>query len=369
MATDTGFKCICPAGTLDESGDGSRCTMGDRCDNPIVIDPAAVAVTLPALRLEWDTSKNGNHASFPPSTCPGAPMGGGAQSNDTIYSITPLATGNYTFTLSPSTFEGFVYVADNCGMPIQNCLGGAQTLGSTRVKLMANTTYYVFVDGAGINAMTGGAFALDVIRDPVQIDVTSVLTQDTVLNDSEGKLDPTQDPMDIHLNYLATESAMKALDSSGGVPDDAFFAATKDNPNVQLHWDNASDGPNARAIHPNQGPTTFSFDVPEHSYEHFQVYMVSTDGDSTVDFTLTYSDNSSDMQKMVVRDWFFPPEANATLLVAGLRQVSSSGPNLNAGATISAVNLKTDPSKILSKVVIWKEPGAQSIVFFGASAW
>jgi hypothetical protein len=199
--------------------------------------------------------------------------------------------------------------------------------------------------------------------------VSSALIHDTVLNNGSGSLDATQDGMDGSGYMLPTQSA--AIEVGGadaaGLPEDAFFPADANHPDVRLHWTNADNGPNSRVM---KAPgDSFSFAVRPRIYIQVQIYALSTHGTSIVEFTLHYSDGSTTLRKVTFPDWLTDPAASGQFfLVNGLDRYKTGSFQSNHDCAISGVNLDPDQQKILVSVTV-AQPVTDWFVFYGATAW
>jgi hypothetical protein len=364
------FTCACKPG---DNGDGKKCSTSDSCPSPIALDPAKLP-----LSVTGDTTGGAPNASYGSSACPGARNSAGSASNDVVYSFTPTASHSYTFTLSSASFDSALYIVSDCTKIDTTCLGASNSACSVNctesltAPLTAGTTYFIVVDGSSNLTNEAGPYTLVIAAGASQVDVSSVLTDDTVVNNGAGAMDLQQVTMDNNANALATQSAATALGGAGasGLPDNGFFPADANHPDVQLHWDNASNGPNSRVVPP--GGPAFSFPMAPAAYTQLQVYMLSTEGTSSVVFTLTYSDASTELRDIQLNDWFDDPSPPSQFfLIDGLDRASILGDAIDAAhdPAISGINLNPNPSKTLTSVKAALTPGGGWLVFYGATAW
>src|SRR5262249_49431920 len=114
--TPTGFACKCPGNTFDVNKDGTKCTTGDSCAMPTVVDPK----TLP-VAVAGNTQDGGAHYGFGQGACPGSSKANGAASKDKVYSLTPLTTGNYEIRLT-AAFDSVLYVVSDCASIASSCV-------------------------------------------------------------------------------------------------------------------------------------------------------------------------------------------------------------------------------------------------------
>ncbi|MDB4938068.1 MAG: uncharacterized protein JWP87_5040, partial [Labilithrix sp.] len=221
-------------------------------------------------------------------------------------------------------------------------------------------------------AGSGTTCAPKSIDNPIQIDVRALLTVDTVLNNgAPGGLDPLQDSIDGTGYKMVTQSAADQLRPGKvnyGLPDNAIFAKDANHPALHLTWDNADNGFNSRIVKTNE---TFTIPVPETTYTGFQVYMVSSEGPSSMQFTLNYSDGTTDVRNVTFNDWFNDPAGAGTFYVIdGLDRVGAG----NAydpvhDPDLVGANLSPNAAKTLTSVVVKHLTSNGWFVFFGAAAW
>jgi hypothetical protein len=232
------------------------------------------------------------------------------------------------------------------------------------------------VDGSGpLDVAVDGSGPLDVatpdggivFSNPVQIDVSSVLTADTVATTTLADA-AALTFMDLTGNDLVTQSKASQLYGTGvGLPDNALFAANAVHPQVRLSWTNASNGSNSRVV---KDTTPFTFSVPPRAYGQLQIYALSTEGSTTANFTVTYSDNTTNGGTAVtIADWFNPPTAGQFSLVTGLDRIRNGTSVSNGGAAIFGVNLNPDMSKAVKQVTIARVDPGGFLVFYGAAGW
>ena len=162
--TPGSYSCSCNMGFV---GDGEQCwdpsVQGESCVNPIVIS-------------SFPFGESGNTSNFNPdlsygdNVCPGEFIGQGGGSPEVVYSFTPMSTGNYRFDLSGS-YGVNLYIVTDCSMIDGNtCLGADSRFSNGNVNLTVNMTamqtYYIVVDGSGINANRSGGYVLSGVQVP-----------------------------------------------------------------------------------------------------------------------------------------------------------------------------------------------------------
>jgi hypothetical protein len=184
-------------------------------------------------------------------------------------------------------------------------------------------------------------------------------------------MDMVQAPMDASNYDLITQTAANAKSAGlNGLPDDAVFPANADHPKIHLGWSNASDGPNSRVV---KMGGTFNIKVPSDTYTQLQVYALSTEGKSTIQFTLNYADLSTDVQTIVFGDWYDDPApAGQFFIVNGLNRIGGAPAqtvDFAADPAIAGVNLSPNPAKTLVSVDVNHLVSGGWFVFYGAAGW
>ena len=149
----------------------------------------------------------------------------------------------------------------------------------------------------------------------LQFDVSGVLNSDVVVNRVRAHVDTSQQPIDspafgqTNFSFLTQTAAAVALGGNGnGLPDDAFFPANQDHPEVQLHWRNYDYGNNARRL---SRPGQFIVDVPNLNYESLHLFAVSGQGSSDFRVHFRYEDGVFVSNRRQVPDWFDDPVATS----------------------------------------------------------
>jgi hypothetical protein len=198
--------------------------------------------------------------------------------------------------------------------------------------------------------------------------VTALLTDDTVINNGMGAIDPTQDAMDGSGFDLATQSVVTSKSGTLGLPNDGTFPADANHPQLHLGWNNANDGPNSRILLP--GDTVW-FEVPKETYAGLQIYALSTEGGALAQITLTYGDQSTDVRNINFGDWASasaPP--SVFVLASGLNRIGNAKVIDPTVVYMAGANLSPDPSKKVMMVGVSNTPGNTGrIVFYGAAGW
>ena len=371
-----GVICKCPAGTVDVNGNGSSCLpVGQGCGQAIAVSPASLPVT-----VMGSTTAGSSHYGFAAGACPGVAGPVGAASNDIAYSFTPTTSGGYVFTLTGSGFDSALYVVTDCAAVGASCLGAVDNACSgcaepLSVTLTAGTKYFIIVDGSSDAVNAEGQYSLQIkpaksFTNPLQIDVSALLVDDTIVNNGVGVLDATQVPMDGSGYDLLTAAVGKQLGGANavGLPNNATFAADANHPLVHLGWDNSNDGPNSRVV---KSGFSFTLPVPVDTYAQLQVYGLSTEGTSSMQFTLTYSDATTDIRNITFPDWYTDPApAGQFFLINGLDRIGAGLVfDSSKDPAVAGVNLNPNPAKTLVSVFVNHLASNGWFTFYGSTGW
>jgi len=141
--------------TYDTSGCTAAPPPGDDCASAGVIPVASLPVS-----LAGDTTGMTDDYATGGGDCPGMGNNEGGGSADVVYEITPAAGGVYTFTYTPTGYDGSIYIVTDCADIGNTCVEGSEDgdapgdLEVLDASLTAGTTYYVIVDG-GYNGQEG----------------------------------------------------------------------------------------------------------------------------------------------------------------------------------------------------------------------
>jgi hypothetical protein len=209
------------------------------------------------------------------------------------------------------------------------------------------------------------------VNQPAEFDLSSLLNADVVMNTTDPLTGPNTEKtaMDASAYVLMTQSYASAEFAGGsGLPDSGFFPANGDHPAVQLYTTNAGDTLNARFSGTDGDAYTIA--VPERPYNQVQIYATSTEGSTTVTFTLHYDDGTTDTRTIAIADWFTdPPNPGQSYLIDGLDRHSIADGLTDPAhdPAIFVVNLNPDPSKALTSVDVSKPAASSRLIVFAAT--
>jgi len=243
-------------------------------------------------------------------------------------------------------------------------------------------------DGGSEDAPAFDAFGFDAgdqdggftFADPLQIDVSSILTIDTVGSSAAGgaalltaTVPGALTAMDGSGYDFYTTTLGTANSVTGGLPPTGLIPASgTQNPAVQLYFSDTSTAANSVLLNgkvPNNAET-LSFPVPAFSYTNLQIYGTSTEGASTLAVKLTYSDTSTSTTSVTIPDWGSSDEvvAPAFVLVGSLGRLGSGTFEGNPSFALYGANLSPIVAKSVASVTL-THSGAGRFVFYGATAW
>jgi hypothetical protein len=211
---------------------------------------------------------------------------------------------------------------------------------------------------------------------PLQVDLSSIFNADTVANSSaQGKSYPPLVSMDgSGYDYMSEAVAVANGDTNAGIPDDGFYAADADHPDVQLAFSDLGVGPNSVLMNaPSPMVLTVTFPIVATSYSTVQLYATSTEGSSSVTVTLTYSDTSTDVTSVIVPDWGQSSSAAAPVFVvqSDLSRFSMTDPtDFSDDFALYGITTVANPAKTLASVTVTVAGGETNrFILYGATAY
>ena len=179
-------------------------------------------------------------------------------------------------------------------------------------------------------------------------------------------------------NGFATKAVamMKSPNNvANALPDDGFFPADANHPDLFLNFSNAADAtsPQNHLVKPMVGatpPETFSFPVPAATYSKLFLFFHGADGGTTVKITANYADATTDVTMATILDFgdgsVPPANGNVFVLVGNLAKwtktttIAEAGNHNIFGVTVLPM------AKTLSMVKVERGP-AGFLVFWGAT--
>jgi len=212
----------------------------------------------------------------------------------------------------------------------------------------------------------------------VNFSVSSVLTDDVIVNRTGGVTDTTQTAIDGNSNALITQSFASYAFPSGvvglpsGLPDSGLFEPNLIHygPPMQLNYNNNNNGNNARLIKNSTG--SFSFNTNPNNYNEIHVALLSTQGSSNVRLTFNYTDGSTETSSVAtVPDWYdeVTPNNDIYYLTDGLDRSKSDGTGYERAQDPALFGLRFVPNanKVLNSITVEKTTSSGYLSFFGAT--
>ena len=165
------------------------------------------------------------------------------------------------------------------------------------------------------------------VQEGSAIDVSSILTDDAIVNRTAGAIDTDQTDLGQSGFALVTDSAARALSSGGrGLPDDGFFSAGEFHPDIQLVYRNDDNNQNALSLPEPQSSATIAVTATAASEVHFAVTAIG--GFANMQFELLdIEGNVLSSEVISVPDWQSEIADNSQryTLIDGLNRVSHDG--------------------------------------------
>ncbi|HEV3062791.1 MAG TPA: putative Ig domain-containing protein, partial [Vicinamibacterales bacterium] len=243
------------------------------------------------------------------------------------------------------------------------------------------------VEGLERRALLAAAVVQSPPPPVVQFDISSVANADVIITKpAGGAVDTDQTSVDRNISggdwSMFTQSAASALKPASdpvatGLPDNGFFPANAFHPDVQLSFNNQTDGNNVRRADVDGlvAPVSqfaFTLNVPQNNYTDLHVFLTSGHGQSVFNLKLNYSDGSSTTSTATtVPDWFFPVSNSSSQynLITGMdrEKANLTGYQDANAATIFGFHFAVDSSKVLQSFSVTPMTVQGSIVFFGAT--
>jgi hypothetical protein len=232
---------------------------------------------------------------------------------------------------------------------------------------------------SGPSAPTGTARPLgtDVYEDTsktVQFDVSPLLNARSVTTFLNGELITWNKGVDDSWSGLATRAAADKMGSVDKIafPDDGTFAANPFHPLVVLHFSNAdANGNQVRFTHRNAADS-YSFDVEAHHYAHLSLFFMSAFGSSELTAEILYHDQFSETRTFSIEDWAvnFTETEDRFILSSDLAKWGDQNTELEPdNHYLTGINLKPDPTRRVSRIIIRKPASESTLTFWGASGY
>ena len=210
---------------------------------------------------------------------------------------------------------------------------------------------------------------------PIQVPLGSIFNVDTVANSAtNGQSYPPLVSMDGSGYDFLTESVAEAnFDDGAGLPSDGYFPSDADHPNAQLAFNDSGTGPNSVILNAPPSPVlSVTFPLTATPLGALQLYLTSTEGQSSVTVTLNYSDGSSTPASFTVPDWFNSSQAVSPVFVvqSGLSRFSMlGGDDFREGAALYGASVVVNSAKALASVTVGTTASGGRLVLYGATAY
>ena len=209
----------------------------------------------------------------------------------------------------------------------------------------------------------------------VDFDVSVNFNTDTVVNtdpDPPTPFDEDNDPVGNPATNFAfltqSAAAAAACPTPAGLPDNGFFLANADHPDVHLAYNNAFSFNNTRR---SNGPETYSIVTPVNNYTNVHVFLASGDGNTNVTVTLHYLPGPVATNLIIVPSWLASPAPPAYALFDGGDRIPPDAPFVCDDANTVAMfgfNLTADPTRLLSGIDIARTDSTTAVLnFYGAT--
>ena len=209
-------------------------------------------------------------------------------------------------------------------------------------------------------------------QQPVDFSVTTLFNTDPIVNrdpDPPTPFDEENNAVSGNFAFLTQSAAVAAgCPTPAGLPDDGFFPANADHPDVHLSFSDQLSFPNARR---SNGPEGYSVVPPANFYSNVHVFFVSSSASSIAMVTMNYASGPGTSSFFVVPGWFDPPSPPAYLLFDGGDRISPIEPFVCDDANAVAIfgfNLPVDPLRMLLRLDIDRtDTNSVGQIFFGAT--
>src|SRR5687768_15753831 len=206
-------------------------------------------------------------------------------------------------------------------------------------------------------ALLIGLTAVRVSAQPVDFSVSLLLNTDTIVNmdpDPPTPFDEDNDPVgNVATNFaLLTQSAAVAAGcpSPVGLPDNGFFPANADHPDVHLSYENQSSGLNTRR---SSGAETYSIITPANNYSDVHFFFTSGSGNTNATVTLRYLSGPPAPTSFTVPSWVGPAIPPAYHLFDGGDRLPPDEPFVCDDANTTAIygyDVPADPTRLLASI-------------------
>jgi hypothetical protein len=206
----------------------------------------------------------------------------------------------------------------------------------------------------------------------VQLPVDGLLDGRPVSTLTGGAVVPWTTGLDKDDAFMTMAAAASLHETGPALPDDGFFPANAEHPEVRLHFSNAAAATSPQA-HLVTAVGSFEIAVPTATYATISLFLTGSYGDAPLAVKLTYADQTTTTTTFTLPDWGTgaalpkgPPRFFN--LIAGLHKWNKAGASLDTPShTITGVALTPSPDRALTTVEITKTTAAPWLTFWGAT--
>lgn len=223
---------------------------------------------------------------------------------------------------------------------------------------------------AAITLAVPAARALEV----VQIDFSPHFNGDAIINGvGLFAVDQEQDGLDPLPDGWSYPTQSTACTNT--VPDNAFFPANADHPDVQLGWANDDDGDNAWQTGSGQAGTSITVDLPDGKYGQIHLFVGADLGGPGLNLTLHYATGDPGQASWTGLPWYLGGGPGGGYVLAGglSRGRWSSGlGHLDCNNTLTVTLIgrafAVDPTRDLVSISLERVGDTGRLSVFGATA-
>ncbi|HMD68302.1 MAG TPA: hypothetical protein VKF42_05425 [Chitinivibrionales bacterium] len=221
---------------------------------------------------------------------------------------------------------------------------------------------------AGVAVCGIGFWGVASAADTVQVDIKSLLNARAVSTFSNGKIYTWTMGIDgggggdgyvthsvaVHLNYTGHT-----------LPDSALYPANANHPKMLLNFSNAdSTDPQTHYLKNND---SVSFSVPQGNYSKIYLALTSSEGSTTIDAVLNYSDGPS-TSTFTLNDYDQGLATGVFYVDSAMQKWSNTNsPGDNNGHALNGFGVAANQAKTLTSVKLLKKTAGSYLVLWGVT--